>query len=238
MIRNRNGSEFINYLAERDRHPEGGRRLPTLKDLSDLLGIGVARLREQLEVARALGFVDVRPRTGIRRLPYTFFPAVWESLGYAIQVDRSHFEEFSDLRKHVETAYWHRAVESLNPQDIQELQKLMERAWEKLRGDPIRIPHREHRELHLSIYRRLENPFVIGLLEAYWEAYESVGLNLYADYEYLQSVWRYHQQMVDAIASGDFDAGYQALVEHADLLHHRPVPLAERDPGLASTTAQ
>jgi DNA-binding GntR family transcriptional regulator len=87
----------------------------------------------------------------------------------------------------------------------------------------IQIPHWEHRQLHLNIFKRLNNPFVLGILEAYWEAYEAVGLNLYAGYEYLQEVWRYHQSMVDEISRGDYNAGYQALVDHKDLLHQRPV---------------
>jgi len=78
------------------------------------------------------------------------------------------------------------------------------------------------------IYSRLDNPFVQGLLEAYWEIYEAVGLNLYADYNYLERVWTYHQQMVDAICAGDFESGYRALVEHKDLLYHRPHP-TEKD---------
>jgi len=172
-------------------------------------------------VAKALGFVDVRPRTGIRRLPYSFLPAVWQSLAFAMKVDRSHFDAFSDLRKHLEMCYWHEATQALTPEDHAYLNELMEAAWAKMRGTPIRIPHIEHREFHLAIFRRLDNAFVHGILEAYWEAYEAVGLNVYADYDYLQEVWNYHQQMVDAICSGDLDAGYQALVDHTDLLYHR-----------------
>jgi len=37
-------------------------------------------------------------------------------------------------------------------------------------------------------------------------------------------VWTYHQQMVDAIRSGDLESGYQALIAHTDLLYHRPEP--------------
>jgi DNA-binding GntR family transcriptional regulator len=95
-------------------------------------------------------------------------------------------------------------------------------AWEKLRGTPTRVPHEEHRALHLKIYSRLENPFVTGLLEAYWDAYEAVGLNVFAGgFEYLQEVWQYHQQMVESICDGNFEAGYQALIAHTDLLYHR-----------------
>ncbi len=215
-------SQFLAYLAKSAQNGHDDEHLPAMNDLSAELGVSVSRLREQLEVAKALGFVEVRPRTGIRRLPYRFLPAVWQSLSYAIKVDPKNFEAFADMRKHLEASYWHQAVASLTEEDHQALLALVEQAWEKLRGTPIRIPHEEHRQFHLLIYKRLDNPFVLGILEAYWEAYEASGLNVYADYNYLQEVWTYHQKMVDAICSGDLDAGYQALLTHTDLLYHRP----------------
>lgn len=213
-------SEFLNYLATHDEVEDG---LPTLKNLSVKLGVSLASLREQLEVARALGLVEIKPRLGMKRRDYSFTPAVRQSLSYALALDDDHFRKYSELRNHVESAFWHQAVQKLNEQDKQELQNLIARAWEKLRRTPIQVPHEEHRALHLKIYSRLENPFVTGILEAYWEAYESVGLNVFAGgYEYLEEVWHYHQEMVEAICNGNFEAGYQALVKHTDLLYHRP----------------
>ena len=82
-------SEFLRYLASRDGADNGD--FPSLTDLSSELGVSVASLREQLEVARALGLVEVKPRVGIRRLPFTFLPAVRQSLGYAIALDDKNF---------------------------------------------------------------------------------------------------------------------------------------------------
>lgn len=216
-------SEFMRYLAA---HPQAEESLPALTTLSAELGVSVASLREQLEVARALGLVDVRPRTGIRRLPFTFLPSVRQSLGYAMALEDANFQRFADLRKHVESAYWYEAVENLMPDDHEKLNQLVRRAWEKLDGRPVQIPHEEHKQLHLVIFGRLENPFVSGILEAYWEAYESIGLNVFTDYNYLREVWDYHQRMVASICNGNFEAGYNALIEHADmladLLDHRP----------------
>ena len=213
-------SEFLKYLASHEEVESG---LPTLKNLSMELGVSLASLREQLEVARALGLVEIKPRLGMRRRDYSFTPAVRQSLGYALALNDEHFRKYSELRNHVESAFWHQAVGKLTQSDKQELQNLVARAWEKLRGTPIQVPHEEHRNLHLRIYSRLENPFVTGILEAYWEAYESVGLNVFAGgYEYLEEVWQYHQEMVEAICNGNFEAGYQALVKHTDLLYHRP----------------
>lgn len=209
-------SEFLRYLAS---HEQTEQSLPALTALSRELGVSVASLREQLEVARALGLVEVKPRTGIRRQPYNFLPAVRQSLQYALALDKNNFIAFADLRRHIETAYWHEAVHRLTPEDHAHLRALLARAWDKLRGNPIEIPHPEHRELHLAIYRRLDNPFVDGLLRAYWDAYETVGLSVYTDYNYLTEVWTYHQKMVDAISSGNFDEGYRALAEHSDLIN-------------------
>ena len=154
-------SEFMRYLASHNELEHG---LPSLKDLSVELGVSVASLREQLEVARALGLVEVRPRLGTRRRSYSFTPAVRQSLSYALALNDAHFHKYAELRKHVEAAFWFEAVEKLTEADNRELQALMTRAWEKLRGIPIQVPHEEHRNLHLAIYRRLENPFVTGIL--------------------------------------------------------------------------
>ncbi len=213
-------SEFMRYLAT---HNAAEDEFPSLKDLSLELGVSLASLREQLEVARALGLVEVRPRLGTRRREYSFTPAVRQSLQYALALNDEHFRKYSELRNHVESAFWYEAVEKLMEADKTELKSLVARAWEKLRGVQIQVPHEEHRNLHLAIYRRLENPFVTGILEAYWDAYETVGLNVFAGgYEYLQEVWRYHQKMVESVCLGDYKAGYEALIAHTDLLYQRP----------------
>ncbi len=213
-------SEFLRYLAS---HPEADNGLPSLMELSRELGISVAGLREQLEVARTLGLVEVRPRTGTRRRPFSFAPAVSQTLGYALALDHAYFDKFAELRNHVEIAYWDEAVRRLTPEDRSALQDLVSRAHAKLHGNPVQVPHEEHRKLHLLIYRRLDNPFVTGILEAYWDSYEAVGLNMYAgSIDYLLEVWQYHGRMVDCICNGDYASGREALVKHIELLSHRP----------------
>ncbi len=54
---------------------------------------------------------------------------------------------------------------------------------------------------------------MLGLLEAYWDAYEAVELNTYADYAYLQEVWS-PWQMPDAIRAGNYALGKDLLTQH------------------------
>jgi DNA-binding FadR family transcriptional regulator len=217
-------SDLLKYLIQ---HKTTGGRIPPLAILSQELGISVASLREQLESARVLGLVEAKPKLGIRQLDYSFAPPVLASTTFGVTLKMEYFNQFSDLRNHIEEAYWFQATSSLLPEDLQKLQKMIQSAKAKLNGRPIRIPHEEHREIHLTIYSRINNTFVTGLLESYWDLYETVGFSTFSDLSYLSSVWDYHEKMVNAICSGDFAGGFQLLKDHMKLIAQRrnlPLP--------------
>lgn len=223
MLTGKVHSEFIHYLLTKASQP--GDRLPSLNELSIELGLSVGKLREQMEVARVLGLVEVSPRRGIVRTDYNFLHSVRLSLLTALTIDRHYFDAFSSLRSHLEVAYWHEAVALLTPEDKSHLHALVVTAWHKLNRPRAQIPYQEHREFHLTIFRRLENPFVLGLLEAYWDGYEAVELNTYADYRYLEKVWQYHERIVEAICRGDYAGGLTLLIEHMRLLSLRGISM-------------
>jgi DNA-binding FadR family transcriptional regulator len=218
---------FLKYLS--NRKDEEGCRLPSLSELSKTTETSIPILREQLEVARALGFVEVRPKTGIRKNKYRFAPAVTASLTYAMEEKPDLFDTFADLRKHIEASYFEEAVSILNTEDIDGLVKLVEQAKNKLAKTPAEIPYNEHKELHLLMYSRLNNPFVTGLLEAYWQIYEDVGLTRYTDLSYHQRVWNYHEKIVESIQQGDFSLSKKALLEHMILIQQRPKQQATKN---------
>jgi DNA-binding FadR family transcriptional regulator len=214
-------SDLLRHMVTEGYEP--GDRLPSLSDLSAEIGVSVGKLREQLEVVRALGLVEASPRRGITRTDYRFEPAVRLSLLTAMALDDHAFDQFSSLRVHLEYAYWDEAVALLTDEDKEHLRQLVAQAVVMLNQPRIQIPFREHREFHLSIFTRLANPFVVGLLEAYWDAYEAVELNTYADYPYLQEVWAYHERIAEAICAGDIEGSKQLLIEHMQLLSRRGI---------------
>lgn len=216
MILSQIESDFLRYLLATGCQP--GERLPSLGEISAEIGISIGKLREQFEVARILGLVEASPRRGIRCRKYEFLPAVRLALMVALALDRGAFRAFSALRIHLETAFWDEAVALLSDQDKTHLRDLVARAHEKLADERIQIPYPEHRAFHLGIFRRLDNAFVLGLLEAYWDAYEAVELNTYADYGYLQEVWSYHARIAEAIEAGDYAAGKALLTQHMQLI--------------------
>ncbi|MGQ9887823.1 MAG: FadR/GntR family transcriptional regulator [Aggregatilineales bacterium] len=213
-------SDLLNFLARSAYQP--GDRLPTINELQrdDLLGISASKVREQLEVARALGLVDVRSRTGMRLKTYSFAPAVRLSLFYALAQDLRNFEQFSELRTHLELAYWYEGCSLLTPNDTATMRQCVEQARAKLNDRWIQIPNREHRVFHLTMFQRLDNPFVLGILEAYWDAYEAVEPYRYAEYNYLTLAWDYHERILNHLCAGEYEAARAAFLEHTRLLRY------------------
>jgi DNA-binding FadR family transcriptional regulator len=215
-------SDLLDFIIKQGYQP--GDRLPTINELqaSDYLGVGISKVREQLEVARALGLVEVRSKTGMRMRDYSFAPAVRLSLFFALAQDQHNFELFSEVRNHIEVAFWNEACALLTDDDRSLMRRCVDQARAKLSGQPIRIPNEEHRTFHLTVFKRLDNPFVMGILEAYWDAYDAVELNRYADLSYHQQVWNYHERILDALCAGNFDGAKALFIEHTRLLRYQP----------------
>lgn len=216
------GSDLLNYIIRRGYQP--GDKLPSIQELTSEshLAMSASKVREQLEVARTLGWVAVRSKRGTLVKEYTFTPAIQLSVLYGL-ASGERFEQFASLRNHVEAAYWNEACELLTEDDLCVMQECIDSANKKLNSPPIHIPNEEHRIFHLTVFSHLDNPFVMGILEAYWDLYEKVALSRYMDYTYLKQVWDYHTRILNAISEQNFDEARHAFVEHTKLLRYEPV---------------
>jgi DNA-binding FadR family transcriptional regulator len=224
MLQNLLPFTILQYIVDENLQTADGEeltKLPPIGDLAKELRVSRGKLREELIAAQAYGVVEMRPGDGTYVRPFDFYTAIRTLVLYSIAGDKKNFDRYYKLREQLEVASWDDAVRALRPQDHQRLYQILERAERKLTSTPVEIPHEEHRALHLGVFGRLDNEFVLGLLKAYWDAYEAVGLHRYFDYSYYEQMWSWHRGMVDALAAGDYDQGKEILVQHFTLLNDR-----------------
>ena len=212
-------SAFIEYLLAFAQ--DGKTNIPPIKQIGQELGLSTPCVREQMELARNLGIIEVQPRKGISLMPYDFSSAVVKSLYYAIKSDIDYYHQYSELRNQLEKSFFVESAKMLDNLDIFTINSIVQRAIDKLNSNQIQIPHQEHRSFHLQIYCKLENVFVKGLLKSYWDMYELVGLDLFTDLSYLEKVWDYHGRIIMMIESGEYKKAYQLLEEHINLIYKR-----------------
>ena len=211
-----NLSELLKYFS--DKSTKGDIQLPSLPALSKKLKISIASLREQLEVARVLGFVDVKPRTGIRLLPYSFTPSLLLSMSYALSISNNFFDQFRDLRNHLEFAYFLESVGRLSKNEIERLVRIVDNAERKIISVPPQLPHLEHREFHALLFSKVENVFAQSIFEVYWDVYEFQGFAVINDVDYLNRVWHYHHLVLQGIQSGNFNHAMDVFLQHKELM--------------------
>lgn len=212
-------SDFLRYLANIPDATDP--RVPALSELSKEIGLSVATLREQLESARMLGVVEVKPKAGIRKLPYEFCRAIKPGIQYAVAAGSISFHDFADLRKHLEAAYFIEAVQLLSISDVSVLENLISTAQSKIASSPSQVPVEEHKQFHMFIYKKLQNPYLEGVLEAFWEVYHSSGFEVYPDSAYVERIWQYHSRIVEEIRERRFSRGLSLLLEHMEMVAQR-----------------
>jgi DNA-binding FadR family transcriptional regulator len=213
-------SEFLRYIAQKSL--QGEERIPPLTELSKELKVSVASLREQLEVAKVMGFVEVRPKTGIRWLPYQFSPSILLSVAYSVTICTDFFDQFRDFRNHLEAAYFYESVTKLLPDDLDKLLSIVETAESKIQKYPPLLPHHEHYLLHQLLFSKIDNLFVQGVFDVYWDIYEARGFSIISDLDYLVRVWDYHRRFVVAIRMGNYSEAYLIFMEHKELFLRSP----------------
>jgi len=224
MLHEQLNSEVLQYIVQERLQTVDGEelnKLPSLGDLAKQMRVSRGKLREELIAAQAFGVVEMRPGDGTYVRPFDFYEPIRTMVLYGIAGDKRSFDAYYRLRAQIEICFWTEAVRALTPADHARLYQILERAESRLTSAPVEIPHEEHRELHLCMFSRLDNPFVLGLIAAYWDAYEAVGLNRYYDLSYFTRMWDWHREMIDAIAAGDYEQGKQILIRHFTLLEDR-----------------
>jgi DNA-binding FadR family transcriptional regulator len=224
MLRDRSLPPLLQYIVDqglRAEEEEASLKLLPMGELCQELGVSRGKAREELIAAQAWGVVEMRPGDGTYVRPLDFYTPIRTLLLYGVMLDKENFSRYYELRVKLEVAFWDSATCGLTSDDLEELGRIVESAEKKLGGHPVEIPHWEHRQFHLRIFARLDNEFVLGLLRAYWDAYEAVGLHMYFDYRYYEDMWSSHRAMLNSIVVGQYDEGREALIQHFGLLGDR-----------------
>ena len=214
---------ILQYIIDNDLQIGGEKeiKLPPMDELAGELNISRGKLREEMVIAQAYGAVEMRPGDGTYVRPFDFYTAIRTLVLYGTAYDWNNFDHLYRLRVQLEIAFWGEAVRNLTAEDYRELKSIVDQAEEKLTGLPVEIPHKAHREFHLLIFSRLGNKFVQGLLKAYWDAYEAVGLHRYFDLNYYEKMWSSHRDIAEAIVASEHRKGKDVLETHFTLLENR-----------------
>lgn len=205
-----------------------GAKLPSERQLIDMLGVSRSSVREALQGLAAMGLVETRSGEGTfikqRRASFDLYGSNIDELNEALQKEMRH--SLREARLILE-----RGIVTFAAENITERSKrIIFDAWQTLSQfeqkaihDPTHMNWEVHDKFHISVAEASGNPFLVHLLKT---LLDSVPLSLrdrnliFGDAEITQRVFTayhfIHEKLCNAVIQGDAPSARNWTQYHSD----------------------
>jgi GntR family transcriptional repressor for pyruvate dehydrogenase complex len=177
-----------------ERHLQPGDRLPSERELAELLSVSRASVREALRVLSAMGLVEVRSGDGtfVRHGHTPLDPSVWSLLR-----EREFLRDLLEARRIVEEEVVALAVQRATQDDIDQMQELLNRRERELAAGKHDLE--TDLQFHQMVAEATRNPVLVSLVrtlcEMWLQSREATGRAPTSPHK----AQEFHQALVEAI---------------------------------------
>lgn len=192
-----------------------GDPLPPEGVLAEQLGMSRLSMREAMKSLEALGIVEARQGNGVYVRPFSFAP-ILDNLPYSLVEDGKSLHDLLQVREGMEEGLIGMVMRLMQADDFDDLDTIVDEMAARLERD------QEFEDLdrafHQRLFRPLDNPIVLRMIEVFWDAYHRLEGNIVPKEPDLAKVARLHRNVVSAMRTGDDSQAIEAL-----RLHFAPV---------------
>lgn len=192
-----------------------GDRLPSIREMSEQLGVGQSTIREAIGSLKTIGLVSIRHGEGtfvtafnrqdILNMFDAFRPINNEDISYLLE-----------LRKIVETGAVRLAAERRTEEHLQTMQTALTEMEHALREG--KVAHDADWRFHYTIATASQNPFLESVMRSMSETMEKIikaGLDkLHATKENPKRFYEQHLDIYDAISDQNTKRAEEAMIYH------------------------
>ncbi|WP_274363145.1 FadR/GntR family transcriptional regulator [Paenibacillus thermotolerans] len=202
------------YIVDRRLKP--GDRLPSEKEMIEVLGVSRAVVREALKSLQMMGIVDIKPGQGIVVGELSVKP-VFEQIAFQWKVDGKKFKELLDTRCVLELGAIDLAIEHYDPTAIEAIEH-----WNQVLLDKIRRqerPEREDLQFHHALFEATGNHTYSQLSQVVHEYFSRSRLDKINDIDAYETAYEQHSLILHWIKKKDAPRAKQCMVEHLQPLY-------------------
>jgi GntR family transcriptional regulator, transcriptional repressor for pyruvate dehydrogenase complex len=189
-----------------------GQRLPTERELSEMLGVSRTGVREALHRMAEAGYLEVRRgRNGGSFVLSGWGPGSSTMIGRHLLPNWERFEALFDARRLIEPLIARTAAERRTRDDVRKIREALDLYSEAADREASRSADEL---LHRSVGEATHNPVLVSLST---QIRSRVSLNLGAEpytEEVRHTAAHQHRELTDAIDAGDGDLAARIAAEH------------------------
>jgi GntR family transcriptional repressor for pyruvate dehydrogenase complex len=188
-----------------------GDKLPAERELAEMLGVSRSSIRDAIQSLRLMGLVEPRQGAGtvVRQISAE---ALVNPLANVIAHQRQLVGELLDFRKMLEPPLAARAATHASPDEIAEMEEILRRQDEKLRGGDLAIE--EDSEFHYAIAMASGNSVVLKVLDVIMDMLRETRARSLQRSGRPQKSLAGHRRILTAIKRHDSVAAQAAMRQH------------------------
>lgn len=197
-----------------------GSKLPSERDLSDILGVSRASIREALSALEILGIIETKPGGGTY-IVNNVSSAIIETLSLAIVLENDE-TEFIELRKILESESAYIAAQKQDKEAIAEMKKYF---------DMMGSQHNEvqntyaDKNFHRALCKASKNRLLYDIVEAVSIGIDNYILNsrrkLIEDANNLSVLYIQHKNIYESIVNGRAEDARRYVLEHINFVQQK-----------------
>ena len=212
----------------RDGEMKEGDKLPSERQLIDMLDVSRSSVREALQGLAAMGLVETKSGEGTfikqKRASFDLYGSNLEELNEALQKEMRH--SLREARLILERGIVTFAAENINEDNkliIYDAWKTLSQFEERAIQNPTHMNWEIHDQFHISLAEVSGNPFLVHLLKTLLESVPQSLRDrnlLFGDKDITQRVFTanrfIHEKLCQSVMRGDAPAARKWIKQHSD----------------------
>ncbi|MEK3888608.1 FadR/GntR family transcriptional regulator [Bacillus sp. FSL K6-3431] len=200
------------FIAENNCQP--GERLPSEKEIIDMLGVSRTIVREALKTLQSQGIIEIKQGIGIF-VKEIKLQGYFKNISPFLKLDKLKFKELIDTRIILELGAIELAVEQYHLDKIKQMSHWNNLFLEKVKNGEK--PKNEDLYFHRSLFDATCNETYIQLSTIIAEYFNMNQLEQIVDFEDYISSYEEHKSIITLLINKETEKAKQAMKVH---LHH------------------
>ncbi|MBS4197152.1 FadR/GntR family transcriptional regulator [Lederbergia citri] len=197
------------YISENKCQP--GDRLPTEKEIIEMLGVSRTIVREALKTLQSQGIIEIKQGLGIF-VKEIKIQSIFRNISPFLTIDKVKFKEVIDTRIILELGAINLAINHYDLDKIKQMSYWNEALLEKAKKGEK--PKTEDLNFHRSLMKATGNETYIQVSSIISEYFNMNHLEEIVDLEQYVASYKEHQSVIDCILNKDAEKAKQAMEEH------------------------
>ncbi len=216
-MENREYTKVIAYVKERIAKGElhSGEKLPTERELAEVLSVGRYSIREAIRIMDALGMIESRQGSG-NYLIANIEKSLIESMELMLLLKEIDYSQISKLRRAIELYTYDCAFQQMSDSDLKELADIREGMGNSIGDEKVLLDKKFHDKITEGSGNTLIISIMASLSSVCRRQIEEVITN--SGPETAQQLMKVHEDMLRGLVIKDLSLGIQAINRHYDLI--------------------